>query len=404
MQVEDHHCVSGAPPVVSEVGVLALVPDRIMSVWTTRLHVLSHLARYFHVVWCPPAREWHEGLTPRQKREEATDVPLPPGFIACPPDAWPPAFHRPQWLSRFSMRARLKRARLLLERRGCRRIILYLWRPEFAGALGEIASDLTCYHIDDEYSFSESDVPLSQEEAQLISRVDQVFIHSPGLLVKKGGINPNTAFAPNGVDFRAFATLAPEPLDLAVIPRPRIGYSGIIKTSVDWSLLVDLARRHSDWSFVFVGPRTDNGDLPRALEDLTRIPNAYFLGPKDVRTLGAYTQHFDVCVMPYRTNDYTKYVYPLKLHEYLASGRPIVGTAIRTLEDFSKVVRLATTLDQWSSALRDALSPEAQRQEQQQERQSEAHRHDWDILVRGIALILAARLGPEYAERIRESD
>jgi glycosyltransferase involved in cell wall biosynthesis len=292
----------------------------------------------------------------------------------------------------------------LLERRGCRKIILYIWRPEFAPALKEIASDLSCYHIDDEYSFSESDLPLNQEEAQLISSVDQVFIHSPGLLGKKGGINPNTAFVPNGVDYRAFATVATEPVDLASIPRPRIGYSGIMKKSVDWPLLLELARRHSDWSFVFVGPRTDNlSEPPRALEDLTRIPNAYFLGPKDVRTLGAYTQHFDVCVMPYRTNDYTKYVYPLKLHEYLASGRPIVGTRIRTLEDFGDVVRLATTLDQWSSALRDALSPEAQGQDQRQQRQSEALRYDWDILVGGIALTLATRLGPDYAERIRQS-
>ena len=77
-------------------------------------------------------------------------------------------------------------------------------------------------------------------------------------------------------------------------------------------------------------------------------PNVYFLGGKPTACLGGYPQHFDVCIMPYQVDDYTKYVYPLKLHEYLASGKPVVSSSIRSVEDFRHVVALAGSREQWS--------------------------------------------------------
>src|SRR5208283_114235 len=108
-----------------------------------------------------------------------------------------------------------------------------------------------------------------------------------------------------------------------------------------------------------------------------------------------YVQHFDVCIMPYRQNDYTKYIYPLKLHEYLASGRPTVGTLIRSLEEFSDVVGLPRSVDEWSTALADALSPAANTPELREARQAVAKRHDWDLQVRRIAMTMTDRVAPE---------
>jgi hypothetical protein len=107
----------------------------------------------------------------------------------------------------------------------------------------------------------------------------------------------------------------------------------------------------------------------------------------------------DVCLLPYKANDYTKYIYPLKLNEYLAGGKPIVGTSIRSLLDFAHVIKLASTPDEWSRALTESLEPEAVSIDQVQKRRSIAKQVDWETLVHTIASSLCNRIGPFYEER-----
>jgi len=385
-------------PLVPDVGVLALVPDRWSDLWQQRHQVLTRLARYFHVTWMNPAREWRAVLTGPVARRTRQAPGRPAGaFTVYEPEFWLPKVYRPQALADLTDRRRLERARRLLVRRGCRRIVLYLWRPEFASALDVVPADLSCYHVDDEYSFSTVEIPTPDAEARLLASVDQVFIHSRALLEKKGAINRHTAWVPNGVDYRAYARPVAEPGDLRAIARPRIGYTGHVKRQLDWALLRELAARHPAWSFVFVGAWNAHPDMLREIEQLSSRPNVHFLGRKSVHELAAYPQHFDVCLMPYRADDYTKYIYPLKLHEYLASGRPAVGTRIRSLEDFAHVLSLAATPDEWSAAIAGALEPAANTVERQAARRAVAKRHDWEVLVRRIAETIAQRLGGELA-------
>jgi glycosyltransferase involved in cell wall biosynthesis len=96
--------------------------------------------------------------------------------------------------------------------------------------------------------------------------------------------------------------------------------------------------------------------------------------------------------------DYTKYIYPLKLHEYLACGRPVVSSPIRSVQEFARVVRLARTAEEWSQALSDALAASGS-VEQMEARRNVAREHDWDNLVWLIARTLCSRLGHTYLER-----
>src|SRR5262249_27620893 len=131
-------------------------------------------------------------------------------------------------------------------------------------------------------------------------------------------------------------------------------------------------------------------------------PNVYFLGAKPVGALPAYAQHLDVCMLCYEVNDYTKFIYPLKLHEYLASGRPVVGSPIRSVQEFAHIIKLAQTTDEWSQALHDSLAPAASSAGQVEARQSVARQHDWNRLVKLIARALCDRLGPVYLERFEK--
>jgi hypothetical protein len=377
-----------------------MVPDTWNSPWQTRHHILSRLARFFHVVWMEPAREWRENLRKSKAKLGWSAAPQePPGLEVYSPEFLLPKLYRPAFLERRFLGWRLRRARRLLVQRGCRKIILYLWRPEFSDALESVAFDGSCYHIDDEYSFSDVDLPLNEEEVRLIARVDQVFIHSQEIVMKKGSINPRTVRVPNGVDYDAYASTAPEPLDLRTIPHPRIGYTGYLKRTLNWELCIDLARTHPEWSLVFVGPVAEHPEVHKPIQDLSRLSNVHFLGLKGPQELAAYPQHFDVCIMPYRTDTHSmRYGYPLKLHEYLASGRPSVGSPLLSLKEFAGQVALASTSHEWSAAIRNALSLDANTPEQRAKRQEIARQYDWRCLVSRIANAMAQILGQQTAD------
>ena len=73
----------------------------------------------------------------------------------------------------------LNRAKQTLARRGCTKTVLYLWLPRFEPALRLAEFDVSCYHLEDEYSFSRTEVPIGPVEKKVLSEVDQVFLLSP---------------------------------------------------------------------------------------------------------------------------------------------------------------------------------------------------------------------------------
>jgi glycosyltransferase involved in cell wall biosynthesis len=394
--------LAGAP-LLPEVGIVALVPDPWNLVWQLRQQILVRLARYFYVVWVDPPRHWRWWDRAETGRHVPSLDPVDAHGRFLVYRSWLPTVHRPTRLTAWMDRVRLTRARARLLRRRCTALLLYIWRPQFAGVLGRVPFTQRHYHIDDEYSFREDETRLSDQERRLIEQVDQVFVVSAGLLAAKGGINPHTALVPNGVDFHAYATPWPEPTALSAIPHPRIGYTGVVKPQLDWTLLGRLAAARPDWSFVFVGPVQREASTQAAVAELGRHPNVHFLGFQPPRALAAFPQHFDVCIMPYRINHYTNQIYPLKLHEYLASGRPTVGTPIATLAAFTDVVTLARDPHEWLPAIERALTPAANAAEVCAARRAVARRHDWDLLVQQIARMMMERLGPAWVKRFDEA-
>ncbi|HEY2462303.1 MAG TPA: glycosyltransferase [Candidatus Acidoferrum sp.] len=396
------HNNSAPKSALSDIGIIAMVPDNWDTFWQPRHHILSRLATFFPTVWIEPAADWRK-LSPSWATRRSPDrSPDCPGLGIYPSKSWPPRFYRPGWLASLTFRDRLRRARQSLLDQKCQKIVLYLWRPEYASALEAIPHDFSCYHIDDEYSFSSIDLPIPENELHLLRSADQIFIHSRALMQKKGAINRHTSFIPNGVDYSAYATPVTEPADLAAVPHPRIGYTGYLKKQLDWQLLSRLAKKHPAWSFVFVGPQLHRDETGTVIDELSSFPNVYFLGAKPTSVLATYPQHFDVNIMPYRLDDYTKYIYPLKLHEYLASGNPTVGARLPVLDEFSDLVALPDTDAEWSEAIVQELQPAANSEARRAARQFVAQQYDWATIVQRLAEIMTLRIGQTYSDRFGE--
>lgn len=380
----------------TDIGIIGLMAEEWGPRWSTRHQVMARLARMFPTIWVSPpcerpdvpARAW-DAL---RRRQPAVRPSGEPGLEVYTPEFWLPHLYRPAPLADALFRWRLRRAASLLRRRGVRHLVLYIWRPNYHQAPALLGSDLVVYHVDDDYAFSDTEAPTSPQEEELLRGAGLVIVHSPGLMRKKGGYNPQTMMSPNGGDFAVFATPQPAPADLLDIPSPRLGYTGAIKKHLDWDLIEGLATHNPSWNLVFVGDRENHPELEPTLDRLARFPNIHFLGVRPYVEVPAYVQHFDVCLMPYARMGHNNYIYPLKLHEYLAAGRPIVASPIATLESFGGAIRLESDLDGWTRAIADALAPEALSPAAIEGRRAVARQHDWDLLVGRIADRIVDRL------------
>jgi glycosyltransferase involved in cell wall biosynthesis len=260
---------------------------------------------------------------------------------------------------------RRRRVKRVMKKFGFQDTVLFIWHPQFAGIAGTLEEKLTCYYVDDEFSAYAGDQEervkqILQQEDELLRRADLVFANGTVLLKAKNRYG-NTISVPMTADFSLFSrSRLPEtevPQELEVIPHPRIGYIGNLNDKVDFALLGTLARARPEWSFVLVGPTNIRSVEVRAdFKALRDLPNVFSLGPQPRESLPRYIKGFDVCTMCYRQHGWANSVYPLKLHEYLASGKPCIGSGLASLREFSEVVQIAETPRDWLDAIERAIA------------------------------------------------
>ncbi len=295
--------------------------------------------------------------------------PVPGGEIHLlhPPAMIPHNRLRPGPARRMVMRAnRAAYARAVkrsVEHLGLRRIILVnAWEPLFGaglvGGLGEILSVYYCYDEMSAAPWKARHAALAEEE--LLRKVDLLIATSPRLLETRRIHNPRAHMVPNGVDFHLFnrATHPGQALHpwLRDIPSPVVGYHGTVDQRVDAGLLEYLARKEPGWSFVLVGPeRLDRAD--RA--SLKALPNVHLFGPLPGTELPGVLKAFDAGIIPFRHTDFTAAIYPLKVNEYLAAGRPVVMTDFAPLDDVGDLVAVASDGAGFHRALALALKDPA---------------------------------------------
>jgi len=243
--------------------------------------------------------------------------------------------------------------------------VLWLFWPGQQDAIGRFGESLTIYHVVDEYSGyggmgAEYREALRREEERLLRRADLVFVTSPALYESKRGYNPHTFLVPNGVNYAAFESVVQgkdeAPAIVAGVERPIVGYVGAMNAKIDLSLILGVAERRTDWTFLMVGPvLSEEPEDRRAYAGLRALSNVLFAGRVDVGQVPHYVNACDVCLMPYKINTWTRHVNSLKLFEYLACGKPIVGTDIPACRQVAPHVRIARGVEEFERHIEEAL-------------------------------------------------
>jgi glycosyltransferase involved in cell wall biosynthesis len=189
----------------------------------------------------------------------------------------------------------------------------------------------------------------AEAEREILQRADLVIATSESLYREKAAGNRNAHWVPSGVADGSFEAVEPA-AEIAAIPGPRIGFFGTIDHRLDLEQMRRVARAHPEWSLVLIGPaRCDVGELEAE-------ENVYFLGSRPHAELPHYLRGLDVLWLPYVMDDFTRHVYPAKIFECLALGKPVVSTALPALERFGEVVRLMEEGEGHEGALREALA------------------------------------------------
>lgn len=233
-------------------------------------------------------------------------------------------------------------------------------RPPSDGALG---LGPVIYHCVDEHSafpgFVSPEVVRGYDD-ELTRRADLVITTAENLRRSRAILNSHTYMVPNAADValfnRALDPALTVPSDLAVIPTPRLAVVGLHDSRLDVDALEALAEADPSWQIVLIGPvKPGQVDTDR----LRRYRNIHLLGQKPRQEVPRYLKGVAVALIPYRLNELTRNIFPLKLYEYLAAGLPVVAAALPELAPFAGVVSLATQSEQYPALVREALADDS---------------------------------------------
>jgi UDP-galactopyranose mutase len=246
----------------------------------------------------------------------------------------------------------------LIVRSEITRPLLWFYTPMAIGWAGHLRGVACVYDCMDELSHFAGAPPILRErEEQLFKMADLVFTGGQSLYEAKRQQHPRAYAFPSSVDFAHFEQARGrlgDPEDQREIPRPRLGFFGVVDERMDIELVRGVAERRPDLHLVMLGPvvKIDPAILPR-------LPNVHWLGQKSYAELPAYISHWDVAIMPFARNDATKFISPTKTLEYLAGGKPVVSTSIRdVVRPYGEegLLRIADEPDAFIAAVDAALA------------------------------------------------
>ena len=231
----------------------------------------------------------------------------------------------------FNRRVLLMQVRRAMRSLGFSSPINMVFNPAAGLLAGHLGEESVIYYCVDEYTaFTGAAAGLREIEERLFTISDVVIVSAETLFESKKHLNKNTYVIRHGTDWDHFRkALDPEthiPAEIAGLPRPIIGFHGLLADWVDFDLIGKLAERFKDGSIVLIGKIATGAE--KKAQTVERNENIHFIGRKPYSDLPAFCKAMDVAINPFEINDLTLAANPLKVREYLAAGLETVSTDI----------------------------------------------------------------------------
>lgn len=390
-------------------NIVYLGPEKWNGLWRNRHWLMSLFARHNNVLYVEPPLNLRRTLAEWRG-----------GRVALAPWRWQPTshiqdglhvYHPPQFAPKTGLpgvgpvtdAVRRGLLRTAARRLGLQDPIVWISRPDLAAAAGTLRPRLTIYHVVDEYSGypGKSDAERARQraaEAPVLRAADLVIVSSRALLEAKRPHNPRTFLVPNGVNLAGYQRQlergAPDPPELAAIPRPRLGMVGLIGSTVDFDLLEAAARAKPEWSLVFVGALGGKGGGEK-WRQLLAHPNVHYLGQVPAARVPEYVCGFDLGLIPYAQTGHRPFIDPLKLYDYLAAGIPVASVDLPSLDGFRHLVHVGDGPAGYFAAIEAALADRGAARAAERRRLAAAN--SWERRVEAAAQVIESALAAERA-------
>ncbi len=350
-----------------------------------QMHWLGWLAdvrRQFSRVW-----RWLRG--PRQIAPNLWVFTLPPVL---------PFFQMSGAINRLNNALLLPILRAQVKRLGFRAPVLWTYTPHSADFVGHLGERAAVYECVDDFTAAKGLVhagAIRRMESRLIRAVDLLIVTHPKLREAKAKGARRVVIIPNGVDTEHMARAADPDLPvaeaLAHVKHPVLGYLGAVNYWIDTALLGRLARAHPEWTLAIVGPVV----RPLAnMKPLEGLPNVILTGRVPYADVPRYVKAFDVCLNPYVLDEVAEHCSPLKLYEYIATGKPVVSVDMPEAHRFAGLIDIAHSAEEFialvEAAAQRAISGKAD--ERAAARMAEAWKHTWRSRFEEVSAALSAML------------
>lgn len=165
----------------------------------------------------------------------------------------------------------------------------------------------------------------------LISSADLTIVSSKTLKLKYEHLSNNIHILNHGTDYNLFSSVLTnkiEPLNNFKYVNGEfiIGYYGALH-KLDFQLINNVSKKFPKLSFIFLGPL--KGPQGFKLEML--LPsNVYFWDSISREKLPFFLKGIDIFWMPFKDNDLTKHMSPIKIFEVLSAGIPIITSDLES--------------------------------------------------------------------------
>jgi hypothetical protein len=288
--------------------------------------------------------------------------------------------------NRSLLRGQIKGA---MARLGMSKPISWSFIPSAATVVGSLGESLVIYQVVDENSaFSDASVHVAGLERRIIERSDLVIASAESLRASKSQFNERTVLVRHGVDLAHFSKAlhpsTPVPADIAELPKPVIGFFGLVADWIDLELIGKVADRFPQGSVVLIGKVTTD------LGALSDRPNIHLLGRKPYDLLPSYCKGFQVALTPFRLNELAFHANPLKAREYVAAGLPNICTDLPELRCIAGCT-VATSHEAFIEAVEAALKAGGPSRERSELMRAESWEAKVDEIRTHVTVLLAQR-------------